>query len=714
MKINYTQILSSILILDLIFVILYIFVFSDIKEFFSKGYEIGQIFYNLSLSFLAAGIFYYIVDYFPKKTRKIRMLINLEMHLIKINLNVNNILETKASNVYVNTLVDGVRGEIPTIISGSDNVTVDKVGKDYKISVSIPEITREIVKEVQQVGGGVSRNWVEKYVDSAVADISGGSGFTPIAGDGITIVPIGANYEFSVNDYISSTEVASISGDLQSQIDGIVIPDLTTYTLLSTTATISAGLDSRLDTLESNPIPDIFRSEVATISGGLQGQINAIVQEGTTITSSGGSIIVTNTGLEYNLEVASAPIQNHNDLNGLQGIGGDGGYYHLTEAQYANISGGVDLSDYTLLSTTASISGDLDSRIDTLETNPIPDIFRSEVASISGDLQSQIDGIVIPDLTPYTLLTTTASISGGLDGRITVLESNPIPDIFRSEVASISGDLQSQIDVIIQEGTSIASSGGSIIVTQDGLSFNLEVASAPIQNHNDLNGLQGGITNEYYHLTASEYGDLIGATEVASISGGLDSRITAIENDYVVSSDLSNYTLLTTTSSISGDLQSQIDAIVIPDVSNFITTTEVASISGDLQGQINLKQNNITLVAGSNISIVESPIDTWTISADISGGGSSSGIQGRNQLNNSDTTYTITHPSIDTATDFPVASLEINSSTADLFIVGIHNRTSTSFQVTLSGVPDTNTYILWHICTATSSTPISFQHHTFV
>jgi hypothetical protein len=64
-----------------------------------------------------------------------------------------------------------------------------------------------------------------------------------------------------------------------------------------------------------------------------------------------------------------------------------------------------------------------------------------------------------------------------------------------------------------------------------------------------------------------------------------------------------------------------VDTIIInsQDISGYVTYAEVAGISGNLQNQINSKQNNIILVAGSNVNIVESPIDTWTISVSISG-----------------------------------------------------------------------------------------------
>jgi hypothetical protein len=119
---------------------------------------------------------------------------------------------------------------------------------------------------------------------------------------------------------------------------------------------------------------------------------------------------------------------------------------------------------------------------------------------------------------------------------------------------------------------------------------------------------------------ASITGDYTLLTTTESISGDLQSQIDSnsisINN---LASITGNYTLLTTTESISGDLQSQIDSnsISINNLAsitgNYTLLTTTESISGDLQSQIDSKQPHITLVAGSNISIVESPIDTWTI-----------------------------------------------------------------------------------------------------
>ena len=56
------------------------------------------------------------------------------------------------------------------------------------------------------------------------------------------------------------------------------------------------------------------------------------------------------------------------------------------------------------------------------------------------------------------------------------------------------------------------------------------------------------------------------------------------------------------------------------DGDGLVNESLVSSISGDLQNQIFDKQNIITLVAGSSVSISENPENTWTISASVSGG----------------------------------------------------------------------------------------------
>ena len=138
----------------------------------------------------------------------------------------------------------------------------------------------------------------------------------------------------------------------------------------------------------------------------------------------------------------------------------------------------------------------------------------------------------------------------------------------------------------------------------------------------------------------------------------------------------------------------------LPDPHTQYTTTAEAAAAAPVQSV-----NGLTGAVSLTI-LPEAPIDGkqyarkdagW--SEVVSSGGSSAGIQGRLQLDAVNTTFTVTHAAIDTATEFPVVSLEVPSSSSDLFIVGIHNRAATSFQVTLSGVPTASCYLLWHIST---------------
>jgi hypothetical protein len=54
------------------------------------------------------------------------------------------------------------------------------------------------------------------------------------------------------------------------------------------------------------------------------------------------------------------------------------------------------------------------------------------------------------------------------------------------------------------------------------------VTNQGIPSHNTLLGLQGGTSDQRYHISQSQYTDFIGKTEVAAISGGLNTKIDSI------------------------------------------------------------------------------------------------------------------------------------------------------------------------------------------
>jgi hypothetical protein len=125
-------------------------------------------------------------------------------------------------------------------------------------------------------------------------------------------------------------------------------------------------------------------------------------------------------------------------------------------------------------------------------------------------------------------------------------------------------------------------------------------------------------------------------------------------------------------------------------VENYVDSA-VENISGGGTG-------TVATITSNDGSIIVTPIvDGYDLKVASSGTGSA--IQGRFQLDDVNTTFTIPHATISSAIEFPVCSLNVPSSDSDLFIVGIHDRTNTSFKVTISGIANSSTYILWHIIT---------------
>ena len=429
------------------------------------------------------------------------------------------------------------------------------------------------------------------------------------------------------SEMIFDTDLAVIYYGDGVTVGGILLEsgtvDLSPYTTLVVTSAISAGLDSRIDVLEAETHVDSLN--------GLSGHLT--IQAGSNI----GVYAINSTTIGISsVAVSGAGITDHNLLNNLQG-GTTGEYYHLSAAQFSDyigrtevqsISAGLqneidgiipDLSAYTTLVVTSAISAGLDSRIDVLEANPVPDIFRAEVQAISAGLQNEIDGIIIPDLSPYTTLVVTSAISAGLDSRIDVLEAETHVD----SLNGLSGHLT------IQAGSNIGVY--AINSTTIGIS-SVAVSGAGITDHNLLNNLQGGTTGEYYHLSAAQFSNYIGRTEVQSISAGLDSRIDVLEANPVpdifrtevqaISAGLdSRIDILeanpvpdifrTEVQSISAGLQNEIDGIIIPDLSPYTTLVTTSAISAGLDSRIDvLEANPVPDIFRAEVQAISAGLDS--------------------------------------------------------------------------------------------------------
>lgn len=89
MKIKYHTSVSVILMVALTYVVTFLWFKKDGADIV----RLGDVFFSLALSFIAASIFYYTVDYFPKKARKKAFLENLEFRVLHIERLYNIILK---------------------------------------------------------------------------------------------------------------------------------------------------------------------------------------------------------------------------------------------------------------------------------------------------------------------------------------------------------------------------------------------------------------------------------------------------------------------------------------------------------------------------------------------------------------------------------------------------------------------------------------------
>ncbi len=87
-----------------------------------------------------------------------------------------------------------------------------------------------------------------------------GTGFTPLVGTGMSIQSSGVNYIFSVDDYISKTEVATLSGNLntrlntaENDIDNIIL-EFNNYTTRVETADVSSYLQAQISSFAGTPV----------------------------------------------------------------------------------------------------------------------------------------------------------------------------------------------------------------------------------------------------------------------------------------------------------------------------------------------------------------------------------------------------------------------------------------------------------------------------
>jgi hypothetical protein len=432
----------------------------------------------------------------------------------------------------------------------------------------------------------------------------------------------------------------------------------------------------------------ITKSETAAISAYLQNEIDNI--SGTNIEVNGG----------YGIQVIEAP----------------------TNTFTISVSG--SFGDATLRSEVENITAVFDLRLDNLESQPAPDIFRAEVSDISGYLQEQINGISPVDTT-IILGGSGISVVESPNDTFTVSVSGDYATV--SQVESLTGSLQNQITTI----TSLSSQFSGDKVFTDNVTVNGDLIVSGTQFIVNTESISA--KDNIIYINAGEVG-----AGVTNISAGLLVDRGSL-TDYAIIFDE-----LTDTFKVGqiNDLQpvatrenSPINggvAVWNSGANRFDTSTEyiksvdVASVSGNLQTQI----NSFNVIGVSGARVVESPSNVWMVS--ITGDYASTSyvqsasanaynqsvsytnnqvnilqtqintitgathiILGEINLNTSTNLYTVTHDAIENP--HPMINVVVPTSGSDLILANIHNITSTGFNVILSAIPPVSGYKISYI-----------------
>jgi hypothetical protein len=231
-----------------------------------------------------------------------------------------------------------------------------------------------------------------------------------------------------------------------------------------------------------------------------------------------------------------ASVSNHNDLGGLQG-GTTNEYYHLTAAQHTEVTGWADDSQTAnqVLASPDGSPGELSVRA--LVSDDIPTVLDGKALDDTSKLQLVAISILTissGSVTATQINHTIAAESGTTDDLDTITAAD---DRTLLVIQADTGDTitvkNGTGNIQLNSGADFSLTGdATLLLYYDGTNWSDIGAGGGTSNHNSLSGLQGGTTDEYYHLTAAEHTEttnwlatvILGAdgsiAEVGDITGG--------------------------------------------------------------------------------------------------------------------------------------------------------------------------------------------------
>lgn len=134
------------------------------------------------------------------------------------------------------------------------------------------------------------------------------------------------------------------------------------------------------------------------------------------------------------------------------------------------------------------------------------------------------------------------------------------------------------------------------------------------------------------------------------------------------------------------ELSGGIPTSLVPDTSGVydLGSAENPWRSGYFTNESIFIGNDKLSTSNGQLLVNDSPISSESVSGAV--------YQGSELCNTSDSVYTISHDSVDISSIYPQVSLTIPTSSSLIYAQGITNRSSTSFDVILSGTPESSGY----------------------
>jgi len=567
---------------------------------------------------------------------------------------------------------------ITTITSFDGSITIADISGGYDVSCDLNSTIASISGDLQSqintkqnnitlVAGSnvtVTESPTDTWTITASISGEGGSGFTPLEGIGIDITPVGADYSFAVRDYIGKTEVADISGSLNTLISNEVTnrtnADLL-LTPLTTTASISGSLQSQISAI-TVPTSASFLSDYDTRYVNVTGDTmtgNLIISSGSYISSPRGSgtaneafgknaLIINSTG-NGNTAVGDESLRSNTTGSGNTAIGHDTlrsnttGSWNVAIGEnslYANTTGfnNTSIGDDSLRTNTTGSDntavGNLTLRNNTTGTN------NSAIGNLSlrsnttgswnnavgdrtltnnttgfnnvaiGD-QSMSSNVVGANNTAIGNLSLSTSIGSGN----TAIGNNSLRISNTGNYNTAIGD---------ESGKSLTTGGSNVFIGRIS-GFN---ASQKVDAINSIAIGLGTYTTKSNQVvignTSIEETLLSGDVYISSLVGISGNILTHDSNGKLFDSgigidSLGGYTLLSTTASISGSLQSQIDALSSGGVTSIEGLTGIVDISGGSGISITTAGNSVVITntgVNSTSSVLSITGNSFTPSGD--------------------------------------------------------------------------------------------------